>query len=396
MNDLEDRLRDELSGRAAGLRFPPASGAGVRTAAALRRTRRRVGTAVGIVSVVAVLTTGHGIRSAGTAPVAPAARPGPTPSAVSSAQTVPSDLVAAVRAGVVIMGDGWQPLLSVPHANGAQTVLLTGRGPKPPVEVLAATVRAGKVVGGYAYAHFGSLDSDVVTLPVSDGETTSLLVVAPAGLAADRAVVSVSRPDGAAPTRVTRPVVGGIALVPVPDALSPTRLVLLRGGEVVDDRVPADLQLDAAVPRTLERVVAMSGRGGQRVQVRSDEKWACRFTVADLSPADQVPVGWNPFDTGCARLDGSLQLLLAEDRIYSSVTGVAPAGSRSVRLVWKDGTSTTVPVAPGNVPAFLDGTVSRDRAAPASELERAEALDADGRILARAEPSPRDRTKDGT
>ena len=59
----------------------------------------------------------------------------------------------------------------------------------------------------------------------------------------------------------------------------------------------------------------------------------------------QIP--WNPFDVACTTIDNEgLQLLLAEDRRYSSVTGVAPDGTATVRLTWRSGSDTDVTETP--------------------------------------------------
>jgi hypothetical protein len=94
-------------------------------------------------------------------------------------------------------------------------------------------------------------------------------------------------------------------------------------------------------------------------------------------------VPWNPFDTACATVDGDLHLLLADDRRYSSVAGIAPPAATRVRLRWRDGGSTTVRTTGGPVNAFLgpqDGSPRR--------LLLAEAIEADGMVLATALPPP--------
>jgi len=72
--------------------------------------------------------------------------------------------------------------------------------------------------------------------------------------------------------------------------------------------------------------------------------------------------------------DRRLHLLLAADRRYSSVAGLAPAGAATVRLSWRHGSPTEVPVTADSVaPAFVDNS-----GRPPLELVRAEALDASG------------------
>lgn len=92
-------------------------------------------------------------------------------------------------------------------------------------------------------------------------------------------------------------------------------------------------------------------------------------------------IGWVVFDTACARVDRSLQLLLARDRHNSSVTGVAPPDAVTVRLTWRGGDVTEVPVVRDDVPAFVD-TSER----PPDSLVVAEALDADDNVVGTAKP----------
>jgi hypothetical protein len=135
------------------------------------------------------------------------------------------------------------------------------------------------------------------------------------------------------------------------------------------------------VPRTLERVVTSSaGPPSQPVQVRTDGSTACRLTVGSWWEGPAY-VTWNPFDPACAPVDGDLHLLLAADRRYSSVAGVAPSGTSVMRLSWRDGSVTEVPVAHDEVPAFVDSSGR----APV-QLVRAEALDQQGLVLAAAVP----------
>jgi hypothetical protein len=171
------------------------------------------------------------------------------------------------------------------------------------------------------------------------------------------------------------------ALVPVTSPESVTRVRVLRQGRAIVDTIPAGALLGPAVPRTVERVVtSSSGPPTQPVQVRTDGRTACRLTVGGFwdGPA-YVP--WNPFDSACAPIDGRFHLLLATDRRYSSVAGVAPSGTSVVRLSWRDGSATEVPVAHDEVPAFVD---SSGRAP--QRLVRAEALDQQGLVLASAVP----------
>jgi hypothetical protein len=160
-----------------------------------------------------------------------------------------------------------------------------------------------------------------------------------------------------------------------------TRIRVLARGRAVVDTIPAGSLLGPDVPRTVDRVVTTSaGPPTQPVQVRTDGRTACRLTVGSFwdGPA-YVP--WNPFDAACAPVDGELHLLLATDRRYSSVAGVAPSGTSVVRLSWRNGSTSEVPVAHDEVPAFVD---SSGRAP--LQLVRAEALDQQGEVLATAMP----------
>ena len=76
-----------------------------------------------------------------------------------------------------------------------------------------------------------------------------------------------------------------------------------------------------------------------------------------------------------------LQLLLAEDARYSSVAGVAPPGTGFVRLHWRNGDVTDVPVADDEVPAFVDTSGHRP-----DRLTLAQAINTAGDETARAEP----------
>ncbi|MCY7340668.1 MAG: hypothetical protein LH603_02070, partial [Pseudonocardia sp.] len=95
-------------------------------------------------------------------------------------------------------------------------------------------------------------------------------------------------------------------------------------------------------------------------------------TVVDTIPAF---VAWNPLDTACAPVDGRLHLMLADDRRYSSVAGLAPAGTTSVRLYWRSGDDSAVSEVPvtttDGVTAFVDSSGRRP-----DHLVRAEATQA--------------------
>jgi hypothetical protein len=136
-------------------------------------------------------------------------------------------------------------------------------------------------------------------------------------------------------------------------------------------------------------VVASEGRGTpQVVQVRTDGQTACRMTVGSWwDGAPQLP--WNAFDVACATIDREgIQLLVAEDRRYSSVAGTVPPAAVQVRLTWAGGSDPDVTTTPvrnrhSDVPVFLDESGHRP-----DQLVRAEALDADGNVVATALPPP--------
>jgi hypothetical protein len=226
--------------------------------------------------------------------------------------------------------------------------------------------------------------SSVVAQPVRDGDRTRLLVLLPPKTG-DTVIATSSQPGGQ-PLTNTRFVHDRLALLAAtaPDAV--TRVQVLREGRTVVDTIPASSYLREDVPRTLERVVATSGGPpSQPVQVRTDGRTACRLTVGGWWEGPPY-VPWNPFDDACAAVDGELHLLLAADRQYSSVAGLAPAGTTSVRLYWRsgsdDGFSEVVPTTDAGVTAFVDSSGRRP-----DNLLRAEAM-RDGDVIARATPAP--------
>jgi hypothetical protein len=221
--------------------------------------------------------------------------------------------------------------------------------------------------------------SSLIALPVHDGDATMLVLLLPPGIG--DTVEATSSVPGRPLQRTSAFVHDRMAFVPVLGPESVTRVRVLREGRPVVDTIPASSSLGADVPRTLERVVATSGGPpNQPVQVRTDGTTACRLTVGGWwdGPA-YVP--WNPFDAACAPVDGRLHLLLAVDRRYSSVAGLAPPGTTSVRLAWRDGAATEVSVTRGGAHAFVDSSGRRP-----DLLVRAEALDAQGLVLATETP----------
>lgn len=173
----------------------------------------------------------------------------------------------------------------------------------------------------------------------------------------------------------TRPVTDRLALVPIDRPDSVTRVRVLRRGVTVFDSVPADALLGPEVPRTLSRVVASeaTGRLHRPVQVRTDGRTACRVTAGGFHPQGAQAAHWNLTDAACAEIDGSLRLLLADDR-SSTVAGLAPPQARAVRLHWRDGSVSVVDTTwRDEVNAFVDPEHRR-----ADRLVLAEAIDSHG------------------
>jgi hypothetical protein len=222
--------------------------------------------------------------------------------------------------------------------------------------------------------------SSLVAQPARLGDGAVLVVLLPPRLG-DTVQVTLSR-SGAPLQRVSGFVEDRLALVSLPAAgpADVTRLQVLEAGRTAVDLVPAGSLLGDDVPRTLDRVVTRLGPEPQQVQVRTDGRTACRMTVGGWWDGPPY-LAWNPFDTACAAVDGGLHLLLADDRRYSSVAGIAPPDARSVRLHWAGGAVTEVATSGGDVNAFL-GPLDRrpDR------LVRAEALDGSGQVVATAMP----------
>jgi hypothetical protein len=285
----------------------------------------------------------------------------------------------------------YQQVLAATGGDSQAAPLLTARLPSGRVAVLVATERvdprlwvAGATLasdqpGAHAVSgtsgHFPSYDS-LIAVPVRDGDRTVLVVLLPSRLG--DTVEATSSLPGQPVRRTSAFVHDRFALVPVTSPEAVTRVRVLARGRAVVDTIPAGSLLGPDVPRTVDRVVTTSGGPpNQPVQVRTDGRTACRLTVGGFwdGPA-YVP--WNPFDAACAPADGRLHLLLAADRRYSSVAGLAPAGAATVRLSWRHGSPTELPVTADSVaPAFVDNS-----GRPPLELVRAEALDASGTVVA--------------
>ncbi len=387
--DLEARVRAELAARAADAGVLPVTGAALRETARRRRTARLRAGAVAV-AVVAAVTAGAVVLR------------GPTDDAAPTPVEQPSTTTTSAPAGpdpawlqVPLTDPAYQQVLAATGGDSQATPLLTARLPSGRVVVLVATERvdprlwvAGATLasdqpGAPAVSgtsgHFPSYDS-LIAVPVRDGDRTVLVVLLP-GRLGDTVEATTSRP-GEPVRRTSAFVHDRFALVPVTSPESVTRVRVLARGRAVVDTIPAGSLLGPDVPRTVDRVVTTSGGPPtQPVQVRTDGRTACRLTVGSFwdGPA-YVP--WNPFDAACAPVDGRLHLLLAADRRYSSVAGLVPAGAVTVRLSWRHGPPTEVPVTADSVaPAFVD-----NGGQPPLQLVRAEALDQQGQVLASAMP----------
>jgi hypothetical protein len=383
--DLEARVRAELAARAADAGVLPVAGAALRETARRRRTARLRTGALVVAAVAAVTAGAVALRG-------PANDSAPTP--VQQPSTTATTAPAAPDPAwlqVPLHDAAYQQVLAATGGDSQAAPLLTARLPSGRVAVLVATERvdprlwvAGATLasdqpGAHAVSgtsgHFPSYDS-LIAVPVRDGDRTVLVVLLPSRLG--DTVEATSSLPGQPVRRTSAFVHDRFALVPVTSPEAVTRVRVLARGRAVVDTIPAGSLLGPDVPRTVDRVVTTSGGPpNQPVQVRTDGRTACRLTVGGFwdGPA-YVP--WNPFDAACAPADGRLHLLLAADRRYSSVAGLAPAGAATVRLSWRHGPPTEVPVTADSVaPAFVDNS-----GRPPLELVRAEALDASGTVVA--------------
>jgi hypothetical protein len=276
----------------------------------------------------------------------------------------------------------WRPLVSTRVPDGPQVVVLLGSRSAGEGLMVATVTFASDRPGAAAVAGTRGVYralSSLVAQPARVGDGGVLVVLLPGDIG-DTVTVTNSRP-GEDLADTTAFVEDRLALVPIVAPEAVTRLRLQSAGRTVVDTVPAGMLLGDDVPRTIETVVTSNGAFPQPVQVRTDGRTACRMTAGTWwdGPA-YVP--WNPFDTACATVDGDLHLLLADDRRYSSVAGIAPPAATRVRLRWRDGGSTTVRPIGGDVNAFLgpqDGSPRR--------LLLAEAMARDGTVLATALPT---------
>lgn len=396
---VEDRLRAELGPRPdVGSAQWRVSRSQVRQEAARRRIR---GATVSAVFVSAC--TAAALTAAVALPRDRADQSSATPrSTATTTVRVPVTLeqMRAARAVVVTLDSTWEPWFAVPLRSGSAAVLYRqarSYGTPGGVNVVALQVRDGRVQGGRVEGAYGAPERHVVAVPVPDGDGTSMVVVAPEGAGAQEVLVTSSTPREPSPQVSRAPIVDGVAVVPVLGPMWVTAVGIRARDGSVATAIPAR-SFGPEVPARLDRVVVSAGPPGspQLAQVRTDGTTACRMTVAGFSASDRKAVPWNPFDAACAHIDGSLQPLLAADRLYSSVAGVAPQGTARVRLHWRDRTTNTVPAAAGGVPAFIDTAYAFDGTHRASDLVRLEALDRPGGIVAKVVPPPGDPTRYGS
>jgi hypothetical protein len=386
--DLEQRLHDELRVRAGDAGPARTAGGTVRQVALARRTRRlRAGAVVGSALlaagvVVGVVTCARDRRPEELPPAQPTCSPTSSPTTATDELvrvSVPPDVLEEAYA---LMGAGRPELVAAAALPGSGDPVLVFTGVMQPDQqtvVHTVTVHDGQPQAG-TVTFYRSWDH-LIAQPARDGTGATLVVVAPATSDADTVEVTTSLPGK--DIRVRRVALDGrLALVPLPSPQSATRLRLLRGDAPLEERIPGDYYLAGSLPRPLARVVVATTGAVQAVQVRTDGVTACRMTVAGFESPDVLVLPWNPIDDACARIEpAALQLLIAEDRRYSSVAGVAPQGTDVVRLRWRDGDVTDVPVAVDEVPAFDDTSGHRP-----DRLVLAEALDRSGTVIAQARP----------
>ena len=217
-------------------------------------------------------------------------------------------------------------------------------------------------------------------MPVRDGDRTVLVVLLP-GRLGDTVEATTSRP-GEPVRRTSAFVHDRFALVPVTSPESVTRVRVLARGRAVVDTIPAGSLLGPDVPRTVDRVVTTSGGPPtQPVQVRTDGRTACRFTVGGfwVGPA-YVP--WNPFDAACARSTAGCTCCSPRTAATAAWRGwrqpaLSPCGCPGGTVRRPRCRSTDDSAAP----AFVD-----NGGQPPLQLVRAEALDQQGQVLASAMP----------
>ena len=386
--DLERRLHDALHDRAGDAAAWRQGGATLRRTAAAHRARRlRTGAAVAAAASVVVVIAGVALGTGGRPDSAPAS-PTSSPRVTDAANGPRPELIQVpVSDGVVrrAMRDfalGHAELLAtatLPRSGETVLVITSQLDGAAFTFVQTVTVHGDRLLAGTRATY---RPGDLIAQPARDGDgnESSLVVVAPRGTEADTVEITTSLPG-----KDIRPWLvdldDGLASLRLPSPVSVTRLRLLHEDSVIEDRIPGDFNLSDSVPRPLGRVV-VSTSSHQPVQVRTDGRSACRLTTRGLEPPPVFVLEWNPFDEACATIDPTkLLLLIAEDARYSSVAGVAPPGTGFVRLHWRNGDVTDVPVADDEVPAFVDTSGHRP-----DRLTLAQAINTAGDETARVEP----------
>jgi len=383
--DLEDSLRRTLSDRAATAGEWRAPGARLRQRAATRTARRRRWGAVAAsaLAVAAVLLAAVGLPRGYRVPAPSNPRPAPTSERGDGSALqvqVPDEVVDDVRNRLALGDAALTATTRLPRSRDIAMLFVSDQRAASPSRLVASVVTYDGATARPVSLVWVAPSDPVIALPVRDQAQDMLLVLAtdwPEG----EAEVTTAEP-GQRPRSQSAPLEDGLAVLPVPGPQVVTGLRVLEpepGRAEVYAQIPGGSFLPDEVPRWLPQIAAWSGTGSlQSVQVRTDGATACRFTVNGLV---EHAMSWNLFDEACAPVDGRLHLLLAEDRQYSSVTGLAPNDAASVRLRWRDGSVSEVPVAPSPPYAFVDTSGRRP-----DRLISAEALNQRGDVLATERP----------
>jgi hypothetical protein len=358
-------------------------------AARLSGSWLRTGSALAAAAAVVAVVLGVSMGTGGRPDAPPAgATDGPTSTPTDAATGPRPDLLqvpvsdAVVQKAITSLLSGWPTeLLATARLPRSGDLLLVLKQSPAPAEgdynVYTVTIHDDRPMGGTLTMY--RQDEDLVAQPARDGDGATMVVLVPPRLEADAVEVTTSMPGE--DIHVSAVSGSKLALVPLPSPHNVTRVRLVRGGETVDDQIPGDYHLPASMPRPLGRIVVSAG-GWQQVQVRTDGTSACRLSVNGMEDPDVFALGWVLIDDACATINPSkLQLLIAEDAQYTSVTGVAPPGTGFVRLHWRNGNVTDVAVADDEVPAFVDTSGHRP-----DRLTLAQAIDTRGDEIARVEP----------
>lgn len=359
--DVEQRLRRTLHEQAATAYAPEVPGPVLRLRAEARTRRRRQSAAA---ALVAVLTGVAALATVWSRPAPPVpAQPRPAPS-------VPEDVVKDIRFRLAL-GDA--ELVATTRLPGSDELVLLfsdDQTSAAPSRLVLSTVTFDGDTARHRALLWVSPTDPVTALPVTD----RLLLVRAPDWPDGTVEVTTARPTEEPTTRTAR-LEHGLAVVPIPapDLVTGLRVLDPDSTEVYAG-IPGGEFLPAGVPRWLPQIAAAAERGRlQSAQVRTDGRTACRVT-ANRDGLDVV--GWNLFDESCHTVDGRLHLLIPEDEQNSSVAGISPEGTASVRLQWKDGTVTDVPVEPLPPYAFVDSSGHSP-----DQLVQAEALDSNGRAV---------------